>query len=107
MKQLQNGSTHILNSSVSSRNDLKCNQFLPSPGVPCSLCEKQPSFFALFAPSGEALIARAQMPWAGHVAQTAGVQMPKQLLYHGLMLGKRGHSCQEKNIRASLKHYLE
>lgn len=36
MKKLQNGRTHILNSNVFSRNYLKCNQFLPSPGVPCS-----------------------------------------------------------------------
>lgn len=33
-KQLQNGAVHILNSSVSSRNDLTCNQILASPGVP-------------------------------------------------------------------------
>lgn len=45
------------------------------------------------------------MPQAGYEAQTADAQIPKQLLYHGFMLGKR--RLPNKNFRASLKYYLE
>lgn len=54
-----------------------------------------------FAGSGKTLAGRAQMLWAGHVAQTADVLMHEQLQYHGLMLGKGRHDCQRENFRAS------